>query len=80
MTSAAFKGYRVGRAGCGGAYNGYAAPKAKQDWAAGNTVKVGFLTLEVVDKVGGDYRLWNPKNGKKYLFTPHTGLSAGWDQ
>lgn len=53
--------------------------KSKQDWSEGSTVKVGFLTLEVVAKVGSDYRLWNTTNGKKYTFTPHLGLNAGWD-
>lgn len=79
-TASTFQGYRTGRAGCGGAYNGYFAPKAKQDWSDGETVKVGFLTLEVVAKVGSDYRLWNPNTGKQYTFTPHLGLSSGWDQ
>lgn len=75
-----FNGYRVSRAGGGGALNGYYAPRRKQDWSAGEAVKVGFLTLEVVAKVGPDYRLWNPTNGKKYTFTPHMGLSSGWEQ
>ena len=59
--------------------------KTKQDWQPGSTVKVGFMTLEVVDciKTPGDfapdqYRMWNPKNGKKYTFTPHMGLEQGW--
>lgn len=74
----AWTGYRTSRAACGGALNGYRAPKRTQDWSDGETVKVGFLTLEVVAKVGSDYRLWNPKNGKKYIFTPHLGLATGW--
>lgn len=74
----AFVGYRAGRVAGGGLYNGYQTPRAKQDWSDGQTVKVGFLTLEVVEKVGGDYRLWNPTSGKKYTFTPHEGLNAGW--
>jgi hypothetical protein len=78
MTTA-FQGHRVSRAGCGGALNGFKAKSAQQDWSDGQTVKVGFLTLEVVAKVNGDYRLWNPNGGKKYLFTPHMGLSAGWE-
>lgn len=79
MASNTFVGYRASRAACGGGLNGYYAPKAKQDWSDGETVRVGFLTLEVVAKVGSDYRLWNPKSGKKYVFTPHLGLSSGWE-
>lgn len=74
----AWQGHRVGRAGCGGALNGYVAKPRQQDWSDGETVKVGFMTLEVVAKVGSDYRLWNPNSGKKYTFTPHLGLSAEW--
>jgi hypothetical protein len=54
----------------------------RQDWSQGATVKVGFLTLEVLAKVAtpGDgrpdlYALWNPKSGAFYQFTPHHGLS-----
>jgi len=75
-----WNGYRASRAACGGLQNGYATPKRKQDWGVGESVRVGFLTLEVVDKIGSDYRLWNPLNGKKYTFTPHLGLNTGWDQ
>lgn len=59
--------------------------RSKQDWTQGSQVKVGFLTLEVVDRVAGGvgysqeaYRLWNPANGKKYTFHPHNGLESGW--
>ena len=59
--------------------------RTKQDWTQGSTVKVGFLTLEVVDRIPtpGDfrpdaYRLWNPANGKKYPFTPHHGIESDW--
>lgn len=51
---------------------------AKQAWTPGETVKVGFITLEAVEKVGSDYRLWNPKSGKQYTFTPHAGCTSGW--
>jgi hypothetical protein len=61
--------------------------RSKQDWTPGAEVRVGFLTLEVVAAIPtpGDYRpdqyrLWNPKSGKKYTFTPHFGLEAGWDE
>lgn len=74
----AWNGYRTSRVGGGGTLNGYRAPKRTQDWSDGETVKVGFLTLEVIEKVGSDFRLWNPKNGKKYTFTPHLGLNAEW--
>lgn len=74
-----WNGYRASRAACGGALNGYYAPKAKQDWTPGEAVKVGFMSLEVVAKVGPDYRLWSPKSGKTYTFTPHLGLSSGWE-
>lgn len=53
--------------------------QAKQDWAIGNTVKVGFLTLTVVGKTaapnGGPhvYQL-HSANGKCYEFQPHNGL------
>lgn len=60
--------------------------RTKQDWTPGASVKVGFLTLEVVECIPtpgdhrpDDYRLWSPKSGKKYTFTPHHGLSAGWE-
>jgi hypothetical protein len=59
--------------------------RSRQDWTAGATVKVGFLTLEVVEGIPtpGDfrpdaYRLWNPKTGAKYTFTPHHGLEKDW--
>jgi len=59
--------------------------RTKQDWTPGETVKVGFLVLEVVEAIPtpgdyrpDDYRLWNPKSGKKYTFTPHHGIAAGW--
>lgn len=74
-----FIGYRAPKSALGGLQNGYQTPRRKQDWSDGETVKVGFLTLEVVEKVGPDFRLWNPNNGKTYTFTPHLGLSSGWE-
>ena len=57
----------------------------RQDWTPGATVRVGFLTLEMVaciptpgDYRPDDYRLWNPTTGKRYTFTPHNGLASGW--
>lgn len=76
----AWQGHRVGRTAGGGLYNGYRAKPKQQEWNPGDVVNVGFVKgLEVVEKVDGDYRLWNPANGKKYVFTPHMGLSTGWD-
>ena len=57
-------------------------PKAKQTWAIGDTVKVGFVAgLEVIAKVAtpGDYKpdlyaLWQPATGRFYSFVPHNGL------
>ena len=54
--------------------------RAKQEWAIGATVKVGFLTLRVVGKIAtpGDYRpdMWQLESdrGVRYEFTPHFGL------
>lgn len=74
-----WNGYRAPRVAGGGALNGYKTPKATQVWAEGDVVNVGFVKgLEVVAKINGDYRLWNPTSGKKYTFTPHMGLNAGW--
>ena len=43
------------------------------------------MTLEVVEAIPtpgdfrpDDYRLWNPKTGARYTFTPHHGVSKGW--
>ena len=62
-----------------------AITRSKQNWTQGETVKVGFMTLEVVaciptpgDYAPDAYRLWNPKNGKKYTFVPHNGIESGW--
>jgi len=47
--------------------------KTTQNWAIGNNVKVGFLTLKVTGIVGNEYRLVSTK-GIEYSFTPYTGL------
>ena len=54
----------------------------KQNWEVGQTVKVGFLSLEVVAKVAtpGDYMpdlyvLRQQNTGRIYRFVPHNGLS-----
>lgn len=45
-----------------------------QDWSIGNTVKVGFLKLKVIDFNGTEYILESSK-GLKYSFEPHIGLN-----
>ena len=61
---------------------------SKQVWEVGQTVKVGFMTLQVIGKVAtpGD---WMPDayalkaaNGNFYRFVPHNGLSrcASFDE
>lgn len=54
---------------------------SKQDWSVGKQVKVGFLTLEVIDAkiTPGDfmpdaYLLKSSKN-IYYCFIPHNGLT-----
>lgn len=56
--------------------------KTKQNWAPGQTVKVGFLSLIVVAAVPtpGDwlpdaYALQNAAGTAFYRFVPHNGLS-----
>jgi hypothetical protein len=55
--------------------------KTKQEWEVGQTVRVGFMVLEIVAKIAtpGDYRpdayaLKNSK-GTFYRFVPHFGLA-----
>lgn len=76
--TAQFIGYRAPKVAGGGLYNGYQTPKAKQAWEVGATVRVGFLTLEVVAKLPRGWRLWDAKSGKRYEFVPHEGLTSGW--
>lgn len=54
--------------------------RTKQAWEIGKQVKVGFLTLTVLeinkpngDGLPGEYILTNNK-GEKYSFIPHNGL------
>lgn len=54
--------------------------KAMQDWAAGSTVKVGFLTLKVIAKVAtpGDFKpdaYVLSSATAFYSFVPHNGLT-----
>lgn len=58
----------------------YRPAPAKQDWTPGQTVKVGFLTLEVIEKVAtpgnflpDQYALKSTK-GVFYRFVPHNGV------
>lgn len=54
---------------------------SKQAWEVGQTVKVGFMSLEVVAKVAtpGDYMpdayALKSAKGVFYRFVPHNGLS-----
>ena len=54
--------------------------KTKQGWSAGNTVKVGFLTLRVLhsksvkDGLPDIYILESLDGSKLYEFIPHNGL------
>lgn len=56
--------------------------KSKQNWEIGNLIKVGFLTLKVLNIEAGKnglpdyYILENPKNGGLYRFIPWYGLEA----
>lgn len=56
-------------------------PGINQKWARGNTVKVGFLSLVVIDKIPtpGDglpdyYVLASADSTRTYKFTPYIGL------
>lgn len=55
---------------------------SKQTWTPGNIVKVGFLSLRVLELIPtpGDYRpdvylLESLDSSKQYEFTPHFGLT-----
>lgn len=54
---------------------------SKQNWEVGQTVKVGFLSLEVVAKVAtpGDYMpdayALKSAKGAFYRFVPHNGIA-----
>lgn len=55
--------------------------KTKQDWSIGNTVKVGFMKLKITgirpeyDFMPDIYEMVDERNGNKYEFIPHNGLS-----
>jgi len=72
-----FNGYRASKAAGGGLYNGYQTPRAKQEWAVGSVVNVGFLKgLQIVAKEGAEFKLRHTSTGRRYSFVPHMGLSA----
>lgn len=59
----------------------YRPAPARQDWTPGQTVKVGFLSFEVIEKVAtpgnwlpDQYALKSAK-GVFYRFIPHNGLT-----
>lgn len=55
----------------------YATRKpAKQVWAVGEQVKVGFLSLRIVSKTARGWALINKDATKRYEFEPHVGLFA----
>lgn len=52
-----------------------------QSWQPGNVVKVGFMSLKILNVIPtpGDYRpdvyhMINPRTMQEYFFTPHYGL------
>ena len=47
--------------------------KSKQNWSIGSTVKVGFLSLKVIQHLGDETILESAK-GIKYSFKPYHGL------
>lgn len=55
--------------------------RTKQNWQAGETVKVGFLTLRVVsmravrDGLPDIYTLESLDGTRQYEFIPHNGLT-----
>lgn len=59
--------------------------KSKQAWEIGEMVKVGFMSLRVMEKqtTPGDYMpdayvLANKDATKFYRFVPHNGLQGGF--
>lgn len=55
--------------------------RAAQSWEIGETVRVGFLTAEVVARIPTPddfrpdaYALWQPATGRFYRFVPHYGI------
>jgi hypothetical protein len=55
--------------------------RTTQKWEIGQTVKVGFMALQILELIPtpGDYapdkyRMKDPRTDKQYLFTPHNGI------
>ena len=49
--------------------------KSHQDWSVGEIVKVGFMTLRVIDtRDGGTYLLKHLSKEQYYEFTPYLGV------
>ena len=46
----------------------------QQSWAIGQTVKVGFCTLRVMERTGYGYILTSLDGSKRYTFEPYLGL------
>lgn len=67
--------------GYNGRFDRYGRPvraSAKQEWAIGNVVNVGFLkglTITSFNPGSSEYTLVSAK-GKKYGFQPHLGIFA----
>lgn len=59
---------------------GHGRRRSQQNWEPGSLVKVGFMTLVVLQKVPspGDYKpdqyLLRHSSGAEYAFIPHNGL------
>lgn len=47
---------------------------AQQQWAIGEQVKVGFLSLRIVAKTPNGWRLTNKDATKHFEFEPYLGL------
>ena len=56
------------------AYTAARRKPAKQLWAVGETVKVGFMTLRITAKTPNGWKLVNKDASKQYEFEPHLGL------
>ncbi len=46
----------------------------QHSWSIGQTVKVGFCTLRVLERTGYGYILASPDGTKLYRFEPYLGL------
>ena len=46
----------------------------QHSWSIGQTVKVGFCTLRVLERTGYGYILTSLDGSKRYTFEPYLGL------